>query len=68
MGGWIKLHRKVLDNEIWCDVTVFRLFTLLMLKATHQELKVRGQTLKRGQYVRSYSKLAEDLAYREDEA
>ncbi|MFJ7735302.1 hypothetical protein ACIQ2D_03070 [Lysinibacillus sp. NPDC097287] len=65
MGGWIKLHRKVLDNEIWCDVTVFRLFTLLMLKATHQEMKVRGQTLKRGQYVRSYSKLAEDLAYKE---
>lgn len=65
MGGWIKLHRKVLDNEIWCDVTVFRLFTLLMLKATHQEMKVRGQTIKRGQYVRSYSKLAEDLAYKE---
>ena len=65
MGGWIKLHRKVLDNEIWCDVTVFRLFTLLMLKATHQEMKVRGQTLKRGQYVRSYSKLAEDLSYKE---
>lgn len=65
MGGWIKLHRKVLDNEIWCDVTVFRLFTLLMLKATHQEMRVRGQTLKRGQYVRSYSKLTEDLAYKE---
>lgn len=65
MGGWIKLHRKVLDNEIWCDVTVFRLFTLLMLKATHQDMVMRGQTLKRGQYVRSYSKLAEDLAYKE---
>ncbi|EWG12722.1 DnaD domain protein [Cytobacillus firmus] len=66
MQGWIKLHRKILDNEIWHDVTTFRLFTLLLLQAVHKDgVKVKGIELKRGQYLRSYSKLAEDLEYKE---
>ncbi|MCS0652010.1 hypothetical protein [Cytobacillus firmus] len=66
MQGWIKLHRKILENEIWHDVTTFRLFTLLLLKAVHKDgVKVKGIELKRGQYLRSYSKLAEDLEYKE---
>lgn len=66
MGGWIKLHRKILDNEIWQDVTAFRLFTLLLLKASHKDgMKTRGIEVNRGQYLRAYSKLAEDLEYME---
>lgn len=66
MGGWIKLHRKILDNEIWSDVTTFRLFTLLLLRASHKNgVNVRGTEINRGQYLRSYSKLAEDLEYKE---
>lgn len=68
MQGWIKLHRKILENEIWHDVTTFRLFTLLLLQAVHKDgVKVKGIELKRGQYLRSYSKLAEDLEYKEKE-
>ncbi|WP_256816205.1 hypothetical protein [Cytobacillus sp. Bac17] len=66
MQGWIKLHRKILENEIWHDVTTFRLFTLLLLQAVHKDgVKVKGIELRRGQYLRSYSKLAEDLEYKE---
>lgn len=66
MGGWIKFHRKILDNEIWQDVTAFRLFTLLLLKASHKDgVKTRGIEVNRGQYLRAYSKLAEDLEYME---
>ncbi|QNK86463.1 DnaD domain protein [Sporosarcina sp. resist] len=66
MGGWIKFHRKILDNEIWQDVTAFRLFTLLLLKASHKDgMKTRGIEVNRGQYLRAYSKLAEDLEYME---
>lgn len=66
MGGWIKFHRKILDNEIWQDVTAFRLFTLLLLKASHKDgIKTRGIEVNRGQYLRAYSKLAEDLEYME---
>jgi DnaD/phage-associated family protein len=64
--GWIKLHRKILDNELWHDVTTFRLFTLLLLRAAHKDgVKIKGIELKRGQYLRSYSKLAEDLESKE---
>lgn len=66
MSGWIKFHRKILDNEIWHDVITFRLFTLLLLKASHQDgIKIRGTEINRGQYLRSYSKLAEDLEFKE---
>lgn len=64
--GWIKLHRKIMDNEIWNDPTTFRLFTLLLIKASHTDGFVKnGVTLNKGQYLRSYSKLSEDLAYKE---
>ncbi|GIN71168.1 GntR family transcriptional regulator [Bacillus sp. J14TS2] len=66
MGGWIKFHRKILENELWHDVTTFRLFTLLLLQASHKDgLKIKGIEINRGQYLRSYSKLAEDLEFKE---
>ncbi|MET3700161.1 hypothetical protein SAMN05877753_1225 [Bacillus oleivorans] len=66
MQGWIKLHRKVFDSELWNDVTTFRLFAYLLLKATHKDgHRINGLELKRGQWVRSYRKLAQDLAYKE---
>lgn len=66
MQGWIKLHRQILDNDLWHDVTTFRLFTLLLLRASHKDgIKIKSIVLKRGQYLRSYSKLAEDLEYKE---
>lgn len=65
MEGWIKLHRKIIEHEIWTDVTTFRLFMLLLLKSTHKNYEHKGLKLKPGQFVRSYSKLAEDLTYRE---
>lgn len=66
MQGWIKMHRRITEHEIWSDVTTFRLFTLLMLKASHKDgMKIRGIEINRGQYLRSYSKLAEDLEYKE---
>lgn len=66
VNGWIKVHRKILENEIWQDVNRFRLFMFLLLNAAHKDgMKINGVTLKRGQYLRSYSKLIEDLEYRE---
>lgn len=64
--GWVKLHRKILEHELWNDVTTFRLFTLLVMRASHQDgFKMNGVVLNKGQYIRSYSKLCEDLAYKE---
>ncbi|KIL74168.1 hypothetical protein [Bacillus badius] len=66
MQGWIKLHRKILENDLWNDVSTFRLFTLLLLKAAYKDgVKVNGHELKQGQYIRSYRLLAQDLSYKE---
>lgn len=66
MQGWIKLHREILDSDLWNDVTTYRLFSYLLLKASHKGgVKIQGLELERGQWVRSYRKLAQDLAYKE---
>jgi hypothetical protein len=64
LEGWVKYHRKILENDIWYDVTSFRLFTYLLLQASHQDgVKINSIEVNKGQYIRSYSKLVEDLAY-----
>jgi len=66
MAGWVKLHREIYDSDLWCDAVTFRLFILIIGKASHQDgVKVNGVELKKGQWIRSYRKLAEDLAYKE---
>ncbi len=66
MCGWVKLYRDVLETELWREVVPFRLFLLLLMQASREDGRsVNGIQLKRGQYIRAYSKLAEDLGYRE---
>ena len=65
-NGWIRLDREMFESDIWHDVTTFRLFVYLLAKASYKDgVKMSGIELKQGQYLRSYRKLAEDLAYKE---
>lgn len=66
MEGWISLHRKIYESDLWNDVTTFRLFIYLLLHASHKDgIKINGIELQRGQWIRSTRKLAEDLSYKE---
>jgi hypothetical protein len=66
MCGWVKLNRDVIEVDLWKEVVPFRLYLLLLTQATREEGRmVSGIPLKRGQYIRAYSKLVEDLGYRE---
>jgi len=66
MSGWFKVYRDIFDSDLWHDVTTFRLFMYLLGQASHQnDVKSAGVTLQRGQWLRSYRKLAEDLSYKE---
>ena len=47
--GFIKLHRELLEWEWYDDINVYRLFTHLLLKATHKDYKHHGIIIKRGQ-------------------
>src|SRR5690625_3104004 len=65
-GGWFKINREMFESDIWADVTTFRLFILLIGKASHEDgYRHRGMILNKGQWVRSYRKLADDLSYKE---
>lgn len=66
MSGWIKLHREIFESDIWHDVTTFRLFVYLIGNASYRDgVKYKGMILNKGQFVRSYRKLSDDLAYKE---
>ncbi|MBY0122186.1 DnaD domain-containing protein [Bacillus sp. S/N-304-OC-R1] len=66
MQGWFKLHRELFETDLWHDVSTFRLFLYLISQASHKDgVKTKGIELNRGQYIRSYRKLADDLSYKE---
>jgi len=35
--GWIKLHRKIIDSDVFADPMLFKLWCLCLLKANHKE-------------------------------
>lgn len=59
-GGWIKVHRKIVDWEWWSDHNTTRLFMYLLLMATHEDIKFQGKVIKRGQLVTTLVKISED--------
>lgn len=64
-GGWIVLHRKLLDKPIWFESTaeqkVILITLLLMANHAEKEWEWQGQkyVAKPGQFVTSLSKIAE---------
>lgn len=60
-GGWVKLHRKLLEWEWYQDAHMVHLLVHLLLTATHEDRKYKGLTIKRGQVLTSKKKLSEAL-------
>ena len=58
MSGWIKLHRKITTWEWWDDHNTTRLFVFIITQANHKEKKWQGNTIKRGEFITSYPKMA----------
>ena len=47
--GWIKLHRKILENPVVCkDADYLAVWIYLLLKATHDEIQMifRGEKIR----------------------
>lgn len=65
MQGFISIHRKLMDNPIWCDPYYLKLWMYCLFKASHKEHEqlVGNQIiqLKRGQYVTGRFSLAEEM-------
>lgn len=60
-GGWVKLHRKLLEWKWYGDAHMVHLLVHLLLTASHEERRHKGLTIKRGQVVTSIKELAEAL-------
>ncbi|MGD6803434.1 hypothetical protein [Rossellomorea aquimaris] len=62
-NGSVFVEQKVVDR-IWCEPMTLRLYLLLAARAVEKEFVWSDDVkVERGQYLRSYSLLAEDLTY-----
>jgi hypothetical protein len=61
MEGFISINRKILEWEWYSDNNVKSLFIHCLLKANFKEKNWQGNTIKRGTFITSYSKLSFEL-------
>ena len=71
MEGWIKLHRKTLDNPVVCkDSDYLSVWIYLLLNATHQEYDVmfKGKriTLQKGQLITGTISISKKMKVNKD--
>ena len=65
MEGWIKLHRKLLDNPIFENEKALKIWIWFLLKATHTEREqlvgLQVIKLKKGQFIIGRKKASKEL-------
>jgi hypothetical protein len=66
VGGFFKMKKDVFD-DLFDNVLEYRLLTLILRNAVYKDegVMIENIHVKRGQWIRSYRKLAEDLKYKE---
>jgi hypothetical protein len=67
-GGYFKIFRSIFSNSIFKRPLEFRLFTYILANAVFSEegINMGSVHVNRGQYLRSYRNLIEDLEYIEN--
>lgn len=69
MAGWIKLHRKILDNPIFLKPDLYQLFSYCILRANHSETKIiwngQEETLEKGCFITGRKAIAKDTGQNE---
>jgi len=70
MDGWVKIHRKMLENPVVCkDNDHLAIWIYLLVNATHKEIPAMFQgrkiTLKPGQLVTGRKSISEQLSVSE---
>lgn len=70
MSGVFQIDREIFENRIWNNVAEFRVFFYILGNAVWKEagVKIGGVLIGKGQYLRSYRNLREDLVYYENKA
>ena len=60
-GGFIKIHRKILDWEWYTDQNTFCVFLHCLFKANWKDGRFRGIEVPRGSFITSLPSLCEEL-------
>lgn len=66
-GGWIKLHRKILDSAVFSNPELLRLWIVCLMNANHRDAHVQVDGLndpvlvKRGQFITGRFALHQDI-------
>ena len=60
-SSFIYLHRKITEWEWYQNTNTFRVFIHCLLKANYKDKQWQGITIKRGQFVTSQYRLADEL-------
>lgn len=70
MSGAFLMSRDVFNHDIWNDVPKFRIFFYIVGNAVFAEqgVKKAGINIGRGQYLRSYRNIRQDLVYYDNNA
>ncbi|OOP68827.1 hypothetical protein BWZ43_08370 [Heyndrickxia oleronia] len=67
MQGWVSIHRKIMNNPVWQDPKLLKLWMLCLLEASHKEHEqlVGKQIIKLepGQFITGRFSLAESYNY-----
>ena len=63
MKGWIKLHRKILDNGIFTDANLLKVFIWCLIKAnsSQKNKNVYNAKIKQGQIITRRTSASEEL-------
>ena len=63
MKGWIKLHRKILDNGIFTDANLLKVFIWCLIKAnsSQKNKNVYNAKIKQGQFITGRTSASEEL-------
>ena len=69
MPGWIKLHRKILDNPIFLKPYLFQLFHYCLLKANSEEKKIiwngKEEIIGKGSFITGRKIMAKEIGQAE---
>ena len=69
MIGWIKFHRKILENPIFTKPELFQLFSYCLLRANHSDTKIiwndKEETLEKGCFITGRKVISSDTGQSE---
>ena len=60
-GDWLKLHRSILDSELFADDWLTRLWIWCLCRANYSNGRFRGEMIERGQFVTGRNSAAAEL-------